>query len=108
MLAFLISVVVAIVVTVLAARWRVGRRPGAAFASHVMVAAAAFPALCVVLFAVITAYTLMRSDMNAPGASANVGMPIFALFFFLIYGIVIGVVVGVPTAIVAVRAFLKA
>jgi hypothetical protein len=98
------SAVAAMLVTLAAARYVVGHWPGASMGSQVFKAAASFPLLAILLFAIATAVTLFgASRANRP--DLDPGMPIFALVFFLIYTLFIGVVVGVPTALVAVRMF---
>lgn len=96
------TIVVAALVTVLAAWWLVRRSPGTTAARQVMLASLSFPAVAVLLFAIATAHTLLGSQVQEPGGT--VGMVVFALVFFLVYALVIGVVVGIPTALVAVRA----
>lgn len=91
-------------VTLAAARWVVGHWPAASFGSQVFRAAAAFPLLAAVLFAVATAVTLAGAARSGR-PDLDPGMPIFAAVFFLFYALCVGGMVGLPTAFIAVRLF---
>lgn len=98
------TVLGAILVTVMAARFMVSRWPAMPSGAQAWRAAMGFPLLALLLFAIAVAVTLLQpTPANRPDLGP--GMPIFALFFFLIYALVIGGIAGVPTAFVAVRAF---
>jgi hypothetical protein len=99
------TAVAAALVTVLAARLLVARRPDRPAGSQIMGAALSFPALAIILFAVATTVALVGAS-DAP-ANQGAGMAVFAMVFFLFYAVVVGAVVGIPTAIVAVRLFRR-
>ena len=92
---------IAIVITVYAARRAVLRRPQASASSQVFRALFAFPGAALLLFALATLWTLFGA--TDPGEPGTTGMVVFAFFFFLFYALVIGGIVSIPAAILAVR-----
>lgn len=101
------SALVALFVTLAAARLVVSRWPELGFGSQVFRAALAFPVLAAAAFAIAVAVTLAQ-PRPASRPDLDPGMPVFALVFFLLYALVVGGVVGLPTAWVAVRSFRSA
>lgn len=100
----LISALLAVGVTLLAAWLIVRVRPNIGRGAHLFCSAMSFPILSAILFALGLLIALLSSTGD-PGGSA--GMPILALTFFLFYALVIGTVIGLPTAFVAVMALRR-
>lgn len=97
----LLTALLAIGVTALAARRVVRRNRHASATSQVMRSGCAFPVLALLLFAAVVAFTLAGGGGGSePGTT---GMVVFAMTFFLVYALAIGAVVGIPTAILMVR-----
>ncbi|MGF7147420.1 hypothetical protein FHS96_001029 [Sphingomonas zeicaulis] len=100
----LISALLAVGVTILAAWLIIKVRPNIGRGTHLLCSVVSFPILSAVLFVLGLAIALLSSTGEASGSA---GMPILALTFFLFYALVIGVVLGVPTAFVAVTALRR-
>lgn len=103
-LLFLLGTALAALLVTVAAAWLVvRRRPHASQGAQVLRAAASFPLLAVILFAI--GVVLALSGTRADRPDMDPGMPIFAMTFFLVYALGVGCAVGVPAAFLAVRRF---
>lgn len=100
----LISALLAVGVTILAAWLVIKVRPNIGRGAHVLCSVISFPILSGLLF-VLGALIALLSSTGDPGGTA--GMPILALTFFLFYALVIGAVLGLPTAFIAVIALRR-
>lgn len=100
----LVSALLAVGVTILAAWLVIKLRPNIGQGAHVLCSAISFPILSALLFALGLVIALLSSTGQPDGSA---GMPILALTFFLFYALVIGLILGLPTALVAVMALRR-
>jgi hypothetical protein len=97
----IVGTIVGVVVVTTIAAWLIERRwPAGSYLSNSIWAAASVPVIAAILFAVMTAVTLVNGRGDHP---ANVGMPIFAGVFFLVYACMAGLIIGLPTAMIALK-----
>ena len=100
----LISALLAVGVTTLAAWLLIRVRPNIGRGAHLLFSVVSFPILSGLLFALGLLIALLSSAGDPAGSA---GMPILALTFFLFYALVIGAVLGLPTAFIAVIALRR-